>query len=125
MSLRQSSTDSARQRSSEADRRSLCWRPRREQPCLCVETGTDESFIFPYQQFLGARHTRQAETETLTISFSTHEITVSGRQLGALASALQDLSIDWIKAVPARYRELQGNEGVVITQIDVNVVEVA
>lgn len=123
MSLRQSSTDTSRQRASESGRRSLCWRPGSEQPCLRVEIAPDDTFIFPYQQFLGAHHTRQGEADKLTISFSTHEITVSGRQLDELAAALQDLSIGWIKTIPARYRESSENEGGWIMQIDVKPVE--
>lgn len=119
MSLRQSSTDLSRQHAPETNRRSPCWRQGREQPCLRVETKADDAFIFPYQQFLGAHHTRQGEVDSLIISFSTHEITISGRQLDELALALQELSIVWIKTIPERYRELPKNEGPWITQIDV------
>lgn len=118
MSLRQSFTDLSRQRPPDAERRSLCWRQGREQPCLRVERKSD-AFIFPYQQFLGAHHTRQGEVDSLIISFSTHEITISGRQLDEVALALQELAIVWIKTIPERYRELPKNEGPWITQIDV------
>lgn len=123
MSLKQSSTDTSRPRESETDRRSLCWRQAPAQPCLRVEAKPDEAFIFPYQQFLGAHHTRQGEADSLVISFSTHEITVSGRQLDELALALQDVSIVWIKTIPTRYRELPEKEGAWITEIDVKTVE--
>lgn len=59
----------------------------------------------------------------MIISFSTHEITVSGRQLNELTLALQDLSIAWIKTIPPRYRELSENEGAWITEINVKAVE--
>lgn len=123
MSLRQSATDSPRQRSVGAEGRALCWHRERDQPCLRVEVTPAETFIFPYQQFLGAHHTRERESETLIISFSTHEITVSGRELDELATALQGLSIDRIKAVPARYGGLSDTGGTWITQIDVKAVE--
>lgn len=117
MSLRQSATDSSRQRSTEG--RPLCWHRERDQTCLRVEVAVNDAFIFPYQQFLGAHHTREGEAETLIISFSTHEVTISGRELGEIAFALNDLSIDWIKAVPARYAGLPENDGAWITRLEV------
>lgn len=119
MSLKQSSTDSSRLRSSEGDARSFCWRRGRDQTCLRVEAKFDDIFIFPYQQFLGAHHTTDVESAALIISFSTHEITVAGRHLDEVASALQDLSLEWIKAVPAPYRKLPETDEVWITQIEV------
>lgn len=88
-----------------------------------MEPTPEQTFLFPYQLFLGAHHTRQQESETLVISFSTHEITVSGRELSEIASALQELAVDWIKAVPARYGRLPGTDGTWITKIDVKAVE--
>lgn len=123
MSLRQSATDSSRPRSVDGEGRSLCWHRERDQTCLRVEVTPDESFIFPYQQFLGAHHTRQRDSETLIICFSTHEITVSGHELGKIASALQDLSVDWIKAVPARYAGLPEPEGAWIKRLEVKAVQ--
>ena len=125
MSLRQSATDSSRQRSADGEGRSSCWHRERDQACLRVEVTPDESFIFPYQQFLGAHHIRQRDSETLVISFSTHEITASGRELGKIASALQDLAVEWIKAVPARYGALPETKGAGawIKRLDVRAVE--
>jgi hypothetical protein len=121
MSLKQSSKDSSGERENVGN--NICWHREHDRSCLRVEMRADEVFIFPYQQFLDAHHTRQRESETVIISFSTYEITVSGRQLGEIAAALQDLSIAWIKTVPARYRGLPDNDGVWITQIDVKAVE--
>ena len=123
MSLRQSATDSSRPRSGDGEGRSLCWRRERDQSCLRVEITPEETFIFPYQQFLGAHHVRQRDSETLMICFSTHEITVSGRELGKITSALQDLSVEWIKAVPARYGGLPETEGTWIKRIEAKALE--
>jgi hypothetical protein len=87
-------------------------------PCLRV-SAQPEVFILPYQQFHCARYTKQSDCETLSVSFSTHEIIVSGRQLDELALALQEMSVDWIKAIPARYRAAPENDGARITQIEV------
>lgn len=122
MSLKQSSPDSRRQPSIEAEERSSCWHRGRDLACLRIAVQS-EVFILPYQQFHCARYTRQSDCEMLIISFSTHEIVVSGRQLEEVAMALQDLSVDWIKTVPARYRAAPGKDGAWITQIEVKVSE--
>lgn len=118
MSLKQSTPDSSRQHSTEIEGRSSCWRRGRDVLCLHVSTQS-EIFILPYQQFHCARLTGRSESETLTISFSTHDIIVSGQQLYEVALALQELSVDWIKVMPARYRSAPGNDGARITQVEV------
>ncbi len=118
MSLKQSSPDSTRQHSIATEGRSPCWHRDRELPCLRVLT-TPEVFILPYSQFHCARHTQQSDCETLSISFSTHEIVVSGQQLHEVALALQELAVEWIKAISARYRAAPGNDGAWITRIEV------
>lgn len=100
-----------------------CWRREHDRTCLRIELNSGEVFLFPYQQFLGAHHTRENESETLIISFATHEVTVSGRQLDEVVSALQNLSIDWIKTIPPRYRDSPRNDGAWVTQIDIKTVE--
>ncbi len=122
MSLKQSAKDSANEGENAGDLDRNCWRRGRDCACLRIDIGADEVFIFPYQQFLGAQHTRQPESETLIISFSSHEITVSGWKLSEIASALQDLSIAWIKTIPARYRGFPDKNGPWITQIDLKAV---
>jgi hypothetical protein len=117
MSLKQSSINSAKEHLTE------CWHRERDRQCLRIELNSEEAYLFPYQQFLGAHHSHERESETLIISFSTHEVTVLGRQLDEIASALQNLSIDWIKTIPSRYRELSRDDGAWVTQIDIKTVE--
>ena len=100
-----------------------CWHRERNRSCLRIEASVNDSFVFPYHQFVAAHHTRSADSETLRISFSNHEVTLSGRQLGEITAALQDLSVDWLKPLPARYENLVESEDARITQIDVKSVE--
>jgi hypothetical protein len=116
MSIKQS--DSARHHSLDGEGRSPCWHRGRELSCLRV-LAQSEMFILPYQQFHCAHRIQQSDCETLSISFSTHEIIVSGQQLDEVVLALQELSVDWIKAIPARYRAAPGNDGAWITRIEV------
>ncbi len=118
MTLKQSVGESINEPDDARDLVFNCWQRGRDCPCLRVDLSAGEMFIFPYQQFLSARHTLQQDSETLTISFSTHEITVSGRELSEVASALQNLAVEWIKTIPARYRGLPHKTAARVTRID-------
>jgi hypothetical protein len=59
------------------------------------------------------------DLETLKISFSTHDIVLSGRSLSEIALALEDLAIRWIKPVQSRYGRVAEVEGALITDIEV------
>lgn len=113
MSLRQSELKSTK--------RNLpgCWQRERDRHCLRIELNSGETFLFPYQQFLGGRHIRAGNQETLQISFSTHLITLSGRNLGEVVVALEDLAISWIKPLANRYRELVELDEACVTNIEV------
>ena len=60
-------------------------------------------FLLPYQQFLGAHLRQEAEAEILSISFSSHQLTLEGRNLEEIVLALQEFAVGWIKPVPARF----------------------
>jgi hypothetical protein len=119
MSLKQSSRETAIPRPVNAENDRPCWRRDRNCPCLKVDVAPGESFLFPYQQFLNAQHTRTDGEELLKISFGTHEIAISGRHLAEIAAALQGLAVECISTVPPRYRKLPDTDGAWVTQIDV------
>jgi hypothetical protein len=50
---------------------------------------------------------------------STHEVTVEGLRMEKLVAALQEFSVEWIKPLPTRYRELVKTSESVITSIHV------
>lgn len=113
MSLRQSQLKSAKRNLPD------CWQRERDRQCLRIELNSEETFFFPYRQFLGGRYNRVANQETLQISFSTHLITLSGRNLVELAVALEDLAISWIKPLTSRYRDLVEPDAAFVTNIEV------
>jgi len=119
MSLKLSSKEPAGSRPATAESARECWRRDRSCICLKVDVGPGESFVFPYQQFLNAQHTRTMGDETLKISFGTHEITISGRHLAEIAAAFQELAVARISPVPSRYRQLPPSEGAWVTQIEI------
>ncbi|MEP6672444.1 MAG: hypothetical protein ABJF10_24985 [Chthoniobacter sp.] len=122
MSLKQSSLDPTSPRAA-GEHLPACWHRERNRNCLRIEASAGDTFIFPYPHLVAAHHQRSGNSETLRISFPNHEVTLTGRQLGEIASALQDLSVDWVKALPARYQSLAEMDGASVTQIEVKILE--
>jgi hypothetical protein len=96
-----------------------CWYRERDRQCLRIELDSGEAFLFRYHQFVAAHHVTSADGETLTISFSAHEVIISGRCLSEIVAALEDLAIRWIKPVRSRYRKIAELEGALVTDIEV------
>lgn len=96
-----------------------CWHRERDRSCLRIELHSGEAFIFPYQQFLGAYHLRSSNPETLKISFSTHVVTLSGRGLSEIATALEQLAVAWIKPIDRRYQIVPNGKAALVTGIEV------
>jgi hypothetical protein len=119
MSLKQSIKDSTVEREKADGDTSKCWHRERDCVCLRVEVRPDEVFIFPYQQFVFAHHVHIPARAKLEIALSTHEIGVTGNRLEKLVAALQELAVDWIRPLPARYRDLGETNEPVITSIEV------
>lgn len=115
MSLKQSPINSAKEHLPD------CWHRERDRHCLRVEVNPEQIFLFRYQQLVGVHHLRAPNPETLKISFSTHQVVLSGRNLSEIMVALEDLAIAWVKPVPARYCELA--DRALITGIEVTAVE--
>ncbi len=117
MSLKQSPINSAKEHFPD------CWHRERDRHCLRVELNPEEIFLFRYQQLVGVHHLSTLNPETLKISFSTHQVVLSGRNLSEITLALEELAIAWIKPMPIRYQELAELTGALITNIEVSAVE--
>ena len=91
-----------------------CWQREAPCPCLRVETSPSDSHVFPYQHLITASLARAGETETLRLSFSSHDVELEGQNLRTLLLALQDFAVKWVRAMPERYQALEsGDKGVV------------
>ncbi|MDQ3621318.1 MAG: hypothetical protein M3463_02360 [Verrucomicrobiota bacterium] len=76
-------------------------------------------FVFPYAHLLVASLQREGNKELLKVCFTTHEVLVRGRNLRALALALQKFSADWIRELPPRYEGLVVPDGAFVEKIEV------
>jgi hypothetical protein len=116
MSLKQSSKEPANSRETTPSRTPPCWERERDRNCLRIKTADGEELLFPYQHFLGAHLRRQEQTETLTITFSSHSITLEGRHLEEIVAALQEYAVDWIAPTAQRYQSLRDADAVTIVK---------
>jgi hypothetical protein len=96
-----------------------CWQRETPCPCLRIETSPNESHVFPYQHLVTASLTSAEQTETLRLSFSSHNVELQGRNLRTLLLALQDFAVKWLRTMPERYAGLETGDGGVITGIHI------
>lgn len=96
-----------------------CWERDPNAQALRVEMADGALLILPYPHLGFAKLSSDESSETLLLSFSSHEVTILGRKLRDLALAVQKLSADWIREVPKRYAQLLEKDSPVIETISV------
>ena len=89
-----------------------CWSTDSSAQCLRVEK-PGEVHLFPYGYFQRAKLVTNSGDETLHIRFQDCHITVSGKNLESLCSALERLAVARIKLLPAAQRTFPKSEGLV------------
>lgn len=122
MSLKQSSKEPGTSREAASSRTPPCWERERDRDCLRIKMEGEE-LLLPYQHFLGAHFRRQEQTEALTISFSSHSITLEGRNLEEIVTALQEYAVDWIAPTPQRYQSLLDDDAATILKLEIKAAE--
>lgn len=102
----------------------VCWQREAPSACLRVELPSGDIHLFSYQHFITAALTRtNAETETLRLCFSGHDVEVAGRGLRELLLELQDFAVKWVRTAPERYRGLTVKSSGTISAIRISAVE--
>ena len=71
----------------------VAWESNPQAQALRVDLQNGVLFVFPYSQFAFAHFERKEDSDTLRISFTTHDVRVSGRNLRELGIALQKLAV--------------------------------
>jgi hypothetical protein len=91
-----------------------CWQREARPACLRIETAEGVMHLFPYQNFVTAVLTRgSAESDTLRMTFASHDIEIAGRNLRELLLALQEFAVKWMRPAAERYHELAGQGGTI------------
>ena len=96
-----------------------CWQREAHSACLRVETSDGDSHLFPYGQLVTASLARAGDSETIRITFATHDLEITGPNLCELLQALQDFAVKWVRAVPKRYQPLDNAETCKVTKISI------
>jgi len=100
-----------------------CWQREAHTACLRVETFGGEIHLFPYSQLVTASLMRTADSETVRITFATHDVEITGYNLRELLHALQDFAVKWVRATPHRYQMLGNPEAGTVSSIRIVVVD--
>lgn len=96
-----------------------CWQREAPSACLRVETSPRAAQIFPYQHLVTATLSCEDTTESLRLSFSSHDVQITGRNLRPLLVAIQDFAVKWLRALPERYHVLQASDDATISSIEI------
>lgn len=120
MKKRQSNKADVNADSARSDDSSLvAWESNPQAQALRVDLQNGTFFVLPYSHFVFAHFERRKSSEALRVSFTTHDVRVSGRNLRELGIALQKLTVDWIREVPTRYAALAEKGGTIIERIEI------
>jgi hypothetical protein len=123
MSIKQSNREAVASQNGSTNSAPACWQRERDRDCLRVEMRPGEVFLLPYQQFVLAHLQQEDGKDVLGISFSSHQLTLEGRHLDEIISALQDFAVDWLSPTPARYRSLRDESSAMIAKITIEAAE--
>ena len=83
-----------------------CYNTDPQASCLRVEIEPGRSLLLPLDQFAFAEFTSHEKEHVLRLSFGSHEITVRGRSLRRVESAMQELKLTFLAALPVKYYSL-------------------
>ncbi len=85
-----------------------CWKKDEGAQCLRVECSSGKQFLFPYGYFEQASFAVSDDEETIELVFTTRsqKVSINGRGLEELWLALQNLSVGWVRPLPARFAPL-------------------
>lgn len=98
---------------------SICWWKELQIPALRVELDDGAFFVFPYLHLGFAKMETQKEQNVLLLSFSSHDVRITGRNLKDLGIAIQRLSVEWVRKTNTRYVTLAKKDAAIIEKIEV------
>jgi hypothetical protein len=105
----------------EPSQRTLtCWGENPVCDAVAFEPADGRVFVFPNGHLACAEYSGPAPLETLRLTFSTHEVRVSGHGLRALMAALQKGSVAWVKCFAPAFRPLVSAEGGCVTELEIS-----
>lgn len=70
---------------------------------LCVITSADERWLFPWPQLIFAQFAGSSGRETLRLTFTSHVVTITGRQLGVLCELIARNQLALVRPAPTKF----------------------
>lgn len=102
-----------------------CYSTKSQVATLVVEMSGDECWLLPWQHFIFGRHRiAEGDREQLILTFVTHEVTISGINLGELADEAAGLRLERLRAAAEKYLKSSG-AGPFVERIEVQAVAAA
>jgi hypothetical protein len=83
-----------------------CYTTDPQAECLRVEIAPGRSLLLPLDQFVFAEFASDGKEHLLHLSFASHEIEVRGLALRRVETAIQELKLSFLVALPAKYYPL-------------------
>jgi hypothetical protein len=107
------------------DRQLTCWG--KNPPCDAVsfETSDGHVFIFPKSQLICAEYSGLAQIESIRLTFSIHQVRLSGHGLRSLLEGFQTGSVSWVKCFSGGFDALIRAEAGHVTAIKISLNEKA
>ena len=107
------------------ERKLTCWG--KNPPCDAVafETSDGHVFIFPKSHLICAEYSGLAQIESIRLTFSIHQVRLSGHGLRSLLEGFQTGSVSWVKCFSERFDALIRAEAGHVTAIKISLNEKA
>lgn len=97
-----------------------CWKENPNCIALRVEPEEGGIFLLPYRHLAFSYFHSGEDGDELAIVFATHAVIFKGWRLGDLLAGLQKETVEWVRAIPGRYKTIQGPERVAVVSIRVD-----
>jgi hypothetical protein len=83
-----------------------CYATNPQAECLRVDISPGRSLLLPLDQFAFAEFASDGKEHLLHLSFASHDIEVRGLALRRIETAMQELQLTFLAALPAKYYSL-------------------
>ena len=92
-----------RRRADEPTEPKLCHGIQAQAYALTVITSAEEKWIFPWHHLTSAHLTRSAARDELKLTFTSHVVTLRGRNLGPLSDLVAAAQLASLRVAPSKH----------------------
>ena len=96
-----------------------CVSPSAEAPALVLSIWQGKSWVLPWSHLASAQLIVAKDNEQIVFSFTHHQVTVSGHNLGSIWEDVAALRIGRLRDLPPQYRSKAASNAPFITRIEV------